>query len=608
MAEILGVVASGITVAGLTKLCLEAFDIIQIARKQGQDYEKLSLRLNIERARLYIWSQAMGLKSHEAHSSTNKIHESLIEPLVMEMLNLILRSFQDGENLQSKYGCVISREDLDRKHLAKKVNSAGRRAIEKLADSFASFEISEKRRSQKSTLTSKTKWIIRDRSRFECLIQDVRSLIDGLQDITKSLSTASRQEGMMRYGIQQIKDTDTLELLSNVCQEDYPDLADAASVKVDVLSIATNQRIGIETWASSIGHDFDIYDNDDLEQLTITELKALLRHRQQIKSFNVQPITSSRQQSVMINARSYLAEVEIQYLPERLDVYKKFLGVIRGFKEKLFDTSGVIEKVCALFAGNPTLLRGFNNFLPPGYEIELGIGDDPDAIRIATPFVGTATSQSQNTTFLDVLLQAILQQARTSEERGPVDFSKAIEFVKKIKASTTSIERFGSRPDIYRQFLEILQAYQREAMPIQDIHSQVKNLFPNDPDLLWDFKQFLPDPATHAESIATSHKGGAMSSNARSKPATFAAVPQQIHTALLDEFNFLSSTGYLFLDYRILNVTATPCSINKDIALLRDPEADPSIDKPNRIGFNIHDKEIHTNETATLVQAVCSCE
>ena len=49
------------------------------------------------------------------------------------------------------------------------------------------------------------------------------------------------------------------------------------------------------------------------------------------------------------------------------------------------DTPGVIDRVSSLFAGNPDLIQGFNTFLPPGYRIECGTGDDPNAIRVTTP-------------------------------------------------------------------------------------------------------------------------------------------------------------------------------------------------------------------------------
>jgi paired amphipathic helix protein Sin3a len=43
--------------------------------------------------------------------------------------------------------------------------------------------------------------------------------------------------------------------------------------------------------------------------------------------------------------------------------------------------------------------------------------------------------------------------------------------------------------------LEILQTYQRESKPIQDVYAQVTTLFGGAPDLLEDFKQFLPESA-----------------------------------------------------------------------------------------------------------------
>jgi paired amphipathic helix protein Sin3a len=62
--------------------------------------------------------------------------------------------------------------------------------------------------------------------------------------------------------------------------------------------------------------------------------------------------------------------------------------------------------------------------------------------------------------------------------------------------------RFQDRPEIYKQFLEILQTYQRESKPIQDVYAQVTHLFNTAPDLLEDFKQFLPESAAHAKAAA----------------------------------------------------------------------------------------------------------
>ena len=56
------------------------------------------------------------------------------------------------------------------------------------------------------------------------------------------------------------------------------------------------------------------------------------------------------------------------------------------------DTPGVINRVSELFAGHPNLIQGFNTFLPPGYRIECGAGNDPNTIRVTTPMGTTMQS------------------------------------------------------------------------------------------------------------------------------------------------------------------------------------------------------------------------
>jgi paired amphipathic helix protein Sin3a len=56
------------------------------------------------------------------------------------------------------------------------------------------------------------------------------------------------------------------------------------------------------------------------------------------------------------------------------------------------DTPGVINRVSELFTGHPNLIQGFNTFLPPGYRIECGAGNDPNTIRVTTPMGTTVQS------------------------------------------------------------------------------------------------------------------------------------------------------------------------------------------------------------------------
>ncbi|KAK3719152.1 Transcriptional regulatory protein sin3 [Vermiconidia calcicola] len=307
------------------------------------------------------------------------------------------------------------------------------------------------------------------------------------------------------------------------------------------------------------------------------------------------------QQPILNDALSYLDQVKVQFA-DHPDVYNRFLDIMKDFKSGAIDTPGVIGRVSTLFAGNPELIQGFNTFLPPGYRIECGADNDPNAIRVTTPMgssiqpmprpqrlhgdpegppdnlrpangtstpqpgqfaprvyspsgrtVGAAeSSQPQPLASIEAARQQEQQQARHQQEqrgvnslqsavsaatggaslragvsprttplpgqqdpstiaeaqsgqqgiekRGPVEFNHAISYVNKIK------NRFSSQPDIYKQFLEILQTYQRESKPIQDVYSQVTQLFMTAPDLLDDFKQFLPESAAQAKAAEAARR------------------------------------------------------------------------------------------------------
>ncbi|KAI9806637.1 MAG: hypothetical protein M1825_006094 [Sarcosagium campestre] len=367
------------------------------------------------------------------------------------------------------------------------------------------------------------------------------------------------------------------------------------------------------------------------------------------------------QQPILNDALSYLDQVKVQFV-DQPDVYNRFLDIMKDFKSQAIDTPGVIERVSTLFAGHPNLIQGFNTFLPPGYRIECGTGDDPNAIRVTTPMGTTVSSmgaamggnilgnglpstngtsqparhapqydhgqrnsqgswqqapqqpagppdamfspdgrpvaspmfvphpgpsqpqgavgdvsghrdqqnvnaaamaqhqqeqrgvsQLQNAITAAAngpqVRQSLAQGSPTAaqnqaagatgpggpaapgpalgaqpplEKRGPVEFNHAISYVNKIK------NRFATQPEIYKQFLEILQTYQRESKPIQDVYAQVTQLFNAAPDLLEDFKQFLPESAAQAKAQAAAKQAAedaAMLSNVRGESSYVNGTP-----------------------------------------------------------------------------------
>ena len=104
------------------------------------------------------------------------------------------------------------------------------------------------------------------------------------------------------------------------------------------------------------------------------------------------------------DALSYLDAVKVKF-QEQPDVYNHFLDIMKEFKNEQsvslsiylstcptptfrsrIDTPGVIERVSILFNGHPSLIQGFNTFLPVGYRIECTTDAfDASYITVTTP-------------------------------------------------------------------------------------------------------------------------------------------------------------------------------------------------------------------------------
>lgn len=254
------------------------------------------------------------------------------------------------------------------------------------------------------------------------------------------------------------------------------------------------------------------------------------------------------------DALSYLDAVKMQF-QDKPEVYNQFLDIMKDFKSQVIDTPGVIQRVSMLFNGNPYLIQGFNTFLPLGYRIDISVDPlDPNAITVTTP-LGTTIQNTNSTspiprTGLGIpppavanpmlflastptphtilggmtprsLTPQVFQLAHgqpqfdptfspgfqnptaaaasvlgnlnnknpTVEKQPPGEFNHAIQYLNKIKA------RYSDDPNTYKQFLDILQTYQKEQKHLQDsqVYVQVQTLFKNDQDLLAEFKDFLPE-------------------------------------------------------------------------------------------------------------------
>lgn len=179
------------------------------------------------------------------------------------------------------------------------------------------------------------------------------------------------------------------------------------------------------------------------------------------------------------DALGYLERVKIVFR-DQPEVYSQFLEIMKNFKSQALNTEGVIERVRSLFKGHSDLILGFNQFLPPGYEIEL----NTDTLQPQMVVHHPPTPPQPQSMFL----------ATAPAPQPTPEFNHAINYVAKIK------KRFEDDPDIYETFLQILHAYQERKdaeEAIDTVKGKVQQLFRGHTDLLEEFHYFLPETADH---------------------------------------------------------------------------------------------------------------
>ncbi|KAF9494802.1 hypothetical protein BDN71DRAFT_1507303 [Pleurotus eryngii] len=240
------------------------------------------------------------------------------------------------------------------------------------------------------------------------------------------------------------------------------------------------------------------------------------------------------------DALSYLDAVKVQF-SHNPGVYNKFLDIMKEFKSMKIDTPGVIGRVTYLFDGHPSLIQGFNTFLPAGYRIEcttdsqtdssqlpvegyastvdgsgagyltvttpsgttrhrmgagVGMGDmpivDPHGVDFGgppgpgTPGAGPASAllgfTASSTVHSGVLTPGVPGAGTLQSEA----IEPAVQYVQKIKQRCDA--------ETYKQFLDILGRYHAApgVMDEREVSLQIAQLFKDAPDLRSDFRIFMP--------------------------------------------------------------------------------------------------------------------
>ncbi|KAI1073805.1 prion-inhibition and propagation-domain-containing protein [Whalleya microplaca] len=290
--EVLGAVASAITLVSLFKHAVEAFKLIDLYQKQDGDFKKLQLQLQMEQCRLYVWGETMGLTDS---SRPNLLEDWRFQHLVTQSLHHILHLFDDAYIIRERYGCQNVVRGLTGRQVEGGPRSRTSRIIRAEFDNFkirtARTEITQ------ATVFRKTRWVISDRKKLMLLISEVQSLITSLEDVTKELFSTANAEQSIQARIRRIGDTDALNDITAACETSHPEIAAAASTQADCISMSSGRLRDISEWQTHVVDDeCQEMSVESLESLNITELKHLISQLMQDQA------TQSRQIAALTSA------------------------------------------------------------------------------------------------------------------------------------------------------------------------------------------------------------------------------------------------------------------------------------------------------------------
>jgi hypothetical protein len=214
MAEAIGVVLG---VAGLFSACLDCLELVDSARNYEHESEVLVAKLDIQRVRLQIWGDLVGLTSE--HSSDEPETLTRQEFGVKRCLEGIRRALTNSQDLISRYG-LFQIEPLHDSTgcvaLAPMLQTRAGRLRQGLITSLDSLLQGPRHVS----IGRRMKWAIKDKQRFNVLVEDIKDFVDGLQAVVPAIQP--RHKRLVERGIQSLQDDDVLELVAEATTDDYP--------------------------------------------------------------------------------------------------------------------------------------------------------------------------------------------------------------------------------------------------------------------------------------------------------------------------------------------------------------------------------------------------
>ncbi|KAH7021431.1 prion-inhibition and propagation-domain-containing protein [Microdochium trichocladiopsis] len=228
-----------IGVAGLFTSCVDAFGYFKLYQNATRDIEIILVKLDIEKARLIIWGENVGMLSADRRSP--QLLDERMANLVKRVLEQIHELLTDSDKLTTTYGLRIPGSSFSR---AVDYLSAKSQLIYKASsDRFWVRNASRLAGFTRGSRAARTKWAIHEREKFQELVNNLGHFIDRLIELIH----VSREilDRVVVEDIESIIDISCLTIVEDAT-ESYPVYLEAARSAKALTEAGTLDRRTLE--------------------------------------------------------------------------------------------------------------------------------------------------------------------------------------------------------------------------------------------------------------------------------------------------------------------------------------------------------------------------
>jgi hypothetical protein len=212
-----------IGVAGLFSSCVDAFTYFKLAQHASREIEVVLLKLDIEKTRLLIWGDNVGIYSAR-HQDPRLLDERIVE-LIRRILSQIESLLTDSEKLRTSYGVRTLDTPLNR--AVDYVSSKSLAVFRTSASRFWSRNASKVAAESLGTRFARTKWAIYERERFQLLVNDLSHFVDKLFELFGIALEV--QDRVIIEDIESILDLSHLHIIEEATEDSYRVYSQAAA-------------------------------------------------------------------------------------------------------------------------------------------------------------------------------------------------------------------------------------------------------------------------------------------------------------------------------------------------------------------------------------------